>query len=110
MIADLSERDAEFDLENDQLRCLYGLFNRTGESFSPSDVLRTTKIFKNPEFFANGMPDSTQIIQGAIGDCWFLSALSAVANAPGLLEKLCVAVSRATFCRCGMFILNPVLA
>ncbi|KAJ3569972.1 hypothetical protein NP233_g4705 [Leucocoprinus birnbaumii] len=84
-------RDPEFDLENDQHRCLYGLFIKPGESFSPSDVLRTTKIFKHPEFFADGRPDSTQIVQGGIGDCWFLSALSSVATAPGLLEQLCVA-------------------
>jgi hypothetical protein len=86
-------RDAEFDLENDQHRCLYGLFIKPGETFSPSDVLRTTKIFKNAEFFASGTPDSTQIVQGGIGDCWFLSALSSVATAPGLLDQLCVAVS-----------------
>lgn len=84
-------RDLEFDLENDQHRCLYGLFIKPGETFSPSDVLRTTKIFKNVEFFANGTPDSTQIVQGGIGDCWFLSALSSVATAPGLLEQLCIA-------------------
>lgn len=86
-------RDVEFDLENDKYRCLNGLFVKPGEAFSPSDVLRTTKIFKNAEFFANGTPDSTQVVQGCIGDCWFLSALSAVATAPGLLEQLCVAVS-----------------
>ncbi|KAF9449386.1 cysteine proteinase [Macrolepiota fuliginosa MF-IS2] len=84
-------RDVEFDLENDQHRCIYGLVPKQGETFSPSDVLRTTKIFKNAKFFANGTPDSTQIVQGGIGDCWFLSALSAVATAPGLLEQLCVA-------------------
>jgi hypothetical protein len=56
-------------------------------------VLRASKIFKNAQFFSKGTPDSTQIIQGGIGDCWFLSALSAVATAPGLLDQLCVAVS-----------------
>lgn len=68
------------------------MFNRPGENWSPPDVLRATKVFKKAEFFANGTPDSTQIVQGSIGDCWFLSALSSVATAPGLLEQLCVAV------------------
>lgn len=29
---------------------------------------------------------------GSVGDCWFLSALGAVATKTRLLEKLCVAV------------------
>lgn len=30
---------------------------------------------------------------GRLGDCWFLSAMAAVSTKPGLIEKLCVAVS-----------------
>lgn len=85
-------RDVEFDLENDQYRCLHGLdFPVTGK-YTPSDVQRVTQIFEHPQFFVNGA-DSNDIIQGKIGDCWFLSALATVSTAKGLVEKFCVAVS-----------------
>lgn len=83
-------RDVEFDLENDQYRCLHGLdFPVTGK-YTPSDVQRVTQIFEHPQFFVNGA-DSNDIIQGKIGDCWFLSALATVSTAKGLVEKFCVA-------------------
>ncbi|KAJ6530827.1 hypothetical protein DFH09DRAFT_1183938 [Mycena vulgaris] len=82
-------RDAEFDLENDRDRCLFGLSKDTAREY-PSDVQRVTKIFKNPSFFVDGA-DSNDIVQGRLGDCWFLSALSTMSTAKGLIEKYCVA-------------------
>ncbi|KAF8877904.1 cysteine proteinase [Infundibulicybe gibba] len=81
-------RDIEFDLENDRERCLHGL--ATSERSTPSDVRRVTQIFDQPSFFVGGA-DSNDIVQGALGDCWFLSALATMSTAPGLIEKFCVA-------------------
>jgi hypothetical protein len=82
-------RDIEFDLENDQNRCLYGLAD---DELSPADIHRVTQIFDDPQFFVGGAAHSNDIVQGALGDCWFLSALTTVSTAPGLVEKFCVAV------------------
>ena len=88
----LPHRDIEFDLENDQYRCLHGLDYPITGKYTPSDVQRVTQIFEHPQFFVNGA-DSNDIIQGKLGDCWFLSALATVSTANGLVEKFCVAVS-----------------
>ncbi|KAJ7483514.1 hypothetical protein FB451DRAFT_1234839 [Mycena latifolia] len=82
-------RDVEFDLENDKERCLFGLSKENAE-YSPSDVQRVTKIFKDPSFFVEGA-DSNDIVQGRLGDCWFLSALATMSTSKGLIEKFCVA-------------------
>ena len=84
-------RDVEFDLENDRLRCLKGL-NYNEETGVPPAVLRVTQIFDNPQFVIDGA-DAIDIIQGNLGDCWLLSALSTMSTSKGLIEKLCVAVS-----------------
>ncbi|KAK0189170.1 cysteine proteinase [Armillaria mellea] len=81
-------RDHEFDLQNDRFRCLHGLASE--ETYNPSDVLRVTQVFNNPQFFIDGA-SSNDIVQGAIGDCWFVSALATVCTPKGLVEKFCVA-------------------
>lgn len=82
-------RDTEFDLERDKDRCLHGL---SANIYGPSDVRRINEIFEDPQFFIEGA-SSSDLVQGAIGDCWFISALATAACAPGLVEKFCVAVS-----------------
>lgn len=83
-------RDLEFDLEGDKNRCLWGILTKKGDTFTPADVHRVTQIFDKPEFFVGGEPDSNDIVQGTLGDCWFLSALATVSNVPDLVKTFCV--------------------
>ena len=69
---------------------MYGLF--VDERYAPADVHRVTQIFDSARFFQGGVAGSNDIVQGELQDCWFLSALATVSTAPGLIEKLCVAV------------------
>lgn len=80
-------RDREFDLLISQNDCIYG---KRETDFPPSDVKRISKIFKNPQFFVNGV-EPNDLKQGFVGDCWFVAALGVVTNIPGLLETICVA-------------------
>ncbi|KAG5643124.1 hypothetical protein DXG03_001550 [Asterophora parasitica] len=81
--------DIEFDLENDEHRCLYGV-DSPSVKYIPSDTQRVTQIFEKPQFFKDGA-QSKNVVQGKLGDCWFLSALATVSTAQGLVEKFCVA-------------------
>lgn len=83
-----SYRDVDFDFLEDVQNCLHGLGN---DKYFPSDALRVTEIFDEPQFFVDGATAS-DISQGeTLGDCWFLSGLGVVATA-GLIEKICVEV------------------
>ncbi|KAJ7113094.1 hypothetical protein C8R44DRAFT_797176 [Mycena epipterygia] len=85
----LRYRDIDFDIENDQDRCLNGLV--VTDVYNPSDVQRVTELFDNPQFFV-GAPDSDEIIQGQkCSNCWFISALAATSTVKGLVQKYCVA-------------------
>ncbi|KAF8316151.1 cysteine proteinase [Clavulina sp. PMI_390] len=83
-------RDNEFDLEEDKPRCLHSLDTDEGEKATPSDVRRVTQIYKKPEFFIDGANEG-DIVQGRLGDCWFLSGAATVACRDDLIEKVCVA-------------------
>ncbi|KAH8833437.1 hypothetical protein DL96DRAFT_1771293 [Flagelloscypha sp. PMI_526] len=84
-------RDAEFDLENDRWNTLHGL-NAPETPYSPSDIQRISQLFSKPSFFGTGeSARANDIHQGALGDCWFLSALATISGMKGLVEKLCVA-------------------
>ena len=60
--------------------------------FVTSDVRRVPEIFKNPVFFS-GTPTSAEIVQGAVEDCYLVSALSTMTSIERLINNLCVAVS-----------------
>jgi hypothetical protein len=90
-LIDVHVRDIEFDIEEDRARCVWSLDSKDS-AVNPNDARRVPHIFAKPTFFA-GRPSSGNIIQGALEDCWFLSALATVSTRPGLIEKVCVAVS-----------------
>ncbi|KAG8725739.1 hypothetical protein FRC11_001586, partial [Ceratobasidium sp. 423] len=50
-------------------------------------VLRVTQIFEEPQFFIDG-PSSSDIAQGSLGDCWFLSAVFTTMDE--LINRICV--------------------
>ena len=57
---------------------------------NPADVRRVSQTFSKPQFFVEG-PNFSDVVQGVLGDCWFLSGLATVASMPELIEKICVA-------------------
>ncbi|KAG0085949.1 hypothetical protein BGZ93_004195 [Podila epicladia] len=82
-------RDSKFDLLNDRRNCLYSSLVSETVYADVAGTKRVPDLFRDPVFFLNGAhPDD--IKQGAVGDCWILSALGVVANIPGLIEQLCV--------------------
>ncbi|KAJ3522261.1 hypothetical protein NM208_g12934 [Fusarium decemcellulare] len=56
----------------------------------PGSVHRIPWIFENPQFTVDGF-SSSDIKQGASGDCWWLAALATIAHRKDLMKKICVA-------------------
>ncbi|KAK8139130.1 hypothetical protein PG984_002510 [Apiospora sp. TS-2023a] len=61
-----------------------------GEYYSPGSVHRVDWIFESPQFTVNGY-SSSDIKQGANGDCWWLAAVATIAHRRDLMERVCVA-------------------
>lgn len=59
--------------------------------FLTSDVRRVPAIFEKPVFYS-GTPKSAEIVQGAVEDCYLVSALSTMTSVDRLIKNLCVAV------------------
>ncbi|KAK8041945.1 calpain-13 [Apiospora rasikravindrae] len=62
----------------------------SGEYYSPGSVHRVDWIFESPQFTVNGY-SSSDIKQGANGDCWWLAAVATIAHRKDLMERVCVA-------------------
>ncbi|KAL6920406.1 hypothetical protein ACHAPO_000734 [Fusarium lateritium] len=56
----------------------------------PGSVHRIPWIFENPQFTVDGF-SSSDIKQGATGNCWWLAALATIAHRKDLMKKICVA-------------------
>ncbi|PPQ91204.1 hypothetical protein CVT25_001220 [Psilocybe cyanescens] len=78
-------RDVEFDLENDRQLCLHNLVDSS--IFQTSDVRRVPELFTNPVFYT-GTSKSAEIIQGALEDCYLVSALSTMTSVQRLIDNL----------------------
>ena len=55
----------------------------------PKAVKRVHEIFEKPTFMEN--VNGGEVKQGSLGDCWIMAGLTALANVPGGLERVCVA-------------------
>ncbi|CAD0107402.1 unnamed protein product [Aureobasidium uvarum] len=89
-------RDRQFEVELAQGDCIFPLVDDEGNSHSiqPSGVKRVKDIFEKPTFNAEGACGD-DVMQGSLGNCWFIAALVSVAAKPGLMQRLCVARNEA---------------
>ncbi|KAF2258690.1 cysteine proteinase [Lojkania enalia] len=55
----------------------------------PQSVHRIDWIFEKPSFTVDGY-SSSDVRQGANGDCWFLAAVATICSDPQLMDKVCV--------------------
>ncbi|KAI8648145.1 Calpain catalytic domain-containing protein [Fusarium sp. Ph1] len=58
-------------------------------AFAPRSVKRVHEIFDKPTFMKN--VNGSDVQQGALGNCWFTGALTALGNFPDELKRICVA-------------------
>ncbi|KAG9567288.1 cysteine proteinase, partial [Aureobasidium melanogenum] len=88
-------RDRHFEVELAQHDCIVPLVDAEGTytsstAIQPSGVKRVQDIFEKPTFNAEGACGD-DVMQGSLGNCWFIAALVSVAAKPGLMQRLCVA-------------------
>ncbi|KAF4997709.1 hypothetical protein FDECE_12016 [Fusarium decemcellulare] len=94
--------DPEFDIECDFStgadNCLFGIARAFGNGvddcddgrpLKPGSVHRIPWIFENPQFTIDDF--SSDIIQGAGRNCWWLAALATLNRRTDLMRKICVA-------------------
>ena len=67
-------------------------------SYRPKSVHRVDWIFDKPAFTVDGF-SSSDIEQGAIGDCWFMAAVANIAHRRDLMDRVCVAKDE----ECGVY-------
>lgn len=90
--------DPDFDLESDFYLsaddCIHGLVRPEQAPETPparpGSVHRVPWIFENPQFTVDGFSGS-DIMQGRVGNCWWLAGIGTVAHRKDLMNKVCVA-------------------
>lgn len=60
-----------------------------GGGGGPQSVHRIDWIFEKPSFTVNGF-SSSDVQQGANGDCWFIAAVATCCSSSKLMDKICV--------------------
>ncbi|TDZ15111.1 Calpain-type cysteine protease DEK1 [Colletotrichum orbiculare MAFF 240422] len=60
------------------------------EYYAPGSIHRVDWIFESPQFTIDSY-SSSDIKQGANGDCWWLAAVATIAHRRDLMTKVCVA-------------------
>ena len=60
------------------------------DAMYPATVHRVDYIFEDPAFIVDGYSTS-DVQQGANGDCWWIAAVATLCSMPELMEKVCVA-------------------
>jgi len=65
---------------------------------TPKSVHRVDCIYEDPQFEVDGFT-SSDIMQGAGSDCWWLSAVATICHRRELMDKICVARNEA----CGVY-------
>ncbi|KAK2002595.1 calpain family cysteine protease [Colletotrichum falcatum] len=60
------------------------------EMYDYGSIHRLDWVFESPQFTVNGY-SSSDIKQGANGDCWWLAAVATIAHRKDLMQKVCVA-------------------
>jgi hypothetical protein len=129
--------DSDFDIGDESSRlCLDGLiYNRekpasssrasspsshssassrsTDNRLRPGSTHRIDWIFDDPKFEIDGF-ESSDVMQGANGDCWFIAAVATICSNPDLIRRVCVdkneecGVYGFVFCRDGEWIWTVV--
>lgn len=61
----------------------------TFQNTGPGSKHRIDWIFDDPKFEIDGFT-SSDVVQGANGDCWFIAAVATICSNPELIEKVCV--------------------
>ncbi|CAK7199147.1 hypothetical protein SEUCBS139899_001819 [Sporothrix eucalyptigena] len=90
--------DIDWDLKMSKGDCLNSLGETTFDvslknmvrisASVPKAVKRVHEIFEKPTFMKT--LSGSDVKQGSLGDCWFISCVSGLANVPGGLQRACV--------------------
>ena len=87
LLKDQKQKWTDPDFGGDSRKSIYGEMTQSPGEVKPEDIewYSINRIDENAQFFENGI-ESNDVIQGCLGDCWFISALSVIATKDYLLQ------------------------